>query len=157
MAIAHPVIISILNKVQMPYRLSSVTLSLACRALSPKRCHRQRVRRLQCEVMANRAVLLRALAQPPLVRGGVGRPVGGNAANFVLIPILSAPVVQGSPGKRDDRRAIKIMERLKAAHGIAVRYVGKLPLCQGCLRITVGTAKEIDLLIKAFKQVVDEC
>lgn len=62
MAMAHPVIIDILAKVQMPYKISSVTLSLACRAMAPKR--RRRARQLQCQIITNRAALCSALGDP---------------------------------------------------------------------------------------------
>lgn len=151
MAIAHPIIADILAKLQIPYKISSMTLDLACRALSPKR--RRHVRQLQCEVMANRTALLAALTQPPLIQGGVGRPLGGNSANFVVIPIFA----HGSLDQPDDGRAMRIVERLRGAHGIAVRYIGRQANCKGCLRITVGTIREIKALARALEQVVNEC
>ena len=151
MAIAHPAITQMLVKVQMPYKISNVTLSLACRALAPKR--RRRVRQLQSQIVTNRATLCSALGRPLLARSGIGRPIGGNAANFVVVPIFT----QGSMGRRDDPRAKKISARLREMHGIAVRYIGAQAKCEGCLRITVGTVREIKALIRALEQVVDEC
>ena len=151
MAIAHPVITGILAKVQMPYKISSVTLDLACRALAPKK--RPLIRELQSQIIANRTMLCSALGQPRLAEGGVGAPISGNAANFVTVPIFG----HGQPGNRDDQRALKIVARLKEQHGIAVRYIGRQASCEACIRITVGTRPQIRTLILALEQVISQC
>lgn len=153
MAIAHPILTGILAKVQMPYKLSSVALSLAYQALSARGL--DRARELQRQIMDNRAALIRILADPTLARNGVGHPIGGNAANFVVVPI-HARTIEPS-GKRDDMRARRIIDRLRDAHGIAVRYVGGQPSCIGCMRITVGTVKEMETLRTALECVLREC
>lgn len=161
MAIAHPILTGILAKVQMPYKLSSVALSLAYQALSAKGL--DRARELQRQIMDNRAALIRILGDPTLARNGVGRPIGGNAANFVVVPIHARTIEASSPsslpelGKRDDMRARRIVDRLRDAHGIAVRYVGGQPSCTGCMRITVGTVKEMEALRTALECVLREC
>lgn len=149
MAIAHPTIIEILNKVQMPYKISSPTLLLACRALESSG---QRVaQQTQSQIRINRAGLTDALKDPLLSRVGIGQPVGGCAANFVVVPILE-------PGteRACDSRAKLIVARLKEGYGISLRYIGGQAGCAGCVRITVGTGPDIDALIQALKIVAAE-
>ncbi|PSN70280.1 putative histidinol-phosphate transaminase [Corynespora cassiicola Philippines] len=142
MAMAHPTIIQLLLKVQMPYKLSSVVLELAERALSKK--GRARARVLQSQIMVNREYLVELLSEPFLIRNGIGHPIGGHAANFVLVPILRH-------GKPDNERAKRLAERLRDGHGVAIRFVGGQALCDGCLRITVGTTHEIQVFRSALR------
>jgi histidinol-phosphate aminotransferase len=147
MAIAHPAVIQAFSKVQMPYKLSSVVLELAERALSEEGqvCARARQR----QVVSDRDYLVCGLADPLLAGHGIGSAIGGQAANFLLVPIL----VQG---QRDDARARFVTEQLRERHGISIRYVGGQAGCSGCVRITVGTADETDALRKALSTVLLE-
>jgi histidinol-phosphate aminotransferase len=147
MAIAHPAIIELFSKVQMPYKLSSVVLELAERALSEKA--QACARALQCQIMANRDSLVKMLAEPLLACNGIGNVIGGQAANFLLVPVLVRQ-------ERDDAQARRLTEQLRERHGISIRYVGGQAGCNGCVRITVGTADETDMLRKALYTVLLE-
>ncbi|KAF7672691.1 hypothetical protein GT037_009192 [Alternaria burnsii] len=141
MAIAHPAIIELFSKVQMPYKLSSVVLDLAERALSTE--GQACAIALQHQVMTQRECLVKMLADPLLASNGIGATIGGQAANFVLIPILVGE-------ERDDMRARQLTQQLRDRHGISIRYVGAQAGCRGCVRITVGTKDETDALRKAL-------
>jgi len=56
-------------------------------------------------------------------------------ANFILIEVVDA---------------LKIYNEL-VAQGIIIRDRSKVTLCEGCLRITIGTAQENEILLAALK------
>jgi histidinol-phosphate aminotransferase len=147
MAIAHPAIIDVFSKVQMPYKLSSVVLELAERALSKR--GQAHALALQRQIMTDRDSLVKMLADPTLARNRIGAAIGGQAANFVLLPILTQ-------GERDDVLARRLTEQLRERHAISIRYVGRQAECEGCVRITVGTADELNALRKALNSVLSE-
>lgn len=149
MAFAHPVVTSMFCKLQMPYGLSTPVLSLATKALSPKNA--ARASRLIGRVKANRAALVEALSDENFRQLGVGPLIGGNQANYVVVPILS---IGKEMAKRDDDRARAIEARLRETHRVGVRYVGKAVHCEACLRVSVGTAKEHKVFLKAFEEVL---
>ena len=80
---------------------------------------------------------------------GVGRLRGGFDSNFLLIEMLDRP-----NGKPDNNVALKVYERLAEQKGVVVRFRGKEHGCMGCLRITVGTEKEVDRFLKELKVVL---
>ena len=143
MAFANPADVEVLNKIQLPFSISTPTSALASVALSP--VYRQLRARLTSQIIINRHTLIRALGQSDLVVLGVGKPLGGNHANFVVLPILKRHT--GATGPRDNPRAKVVCEKLKEAHAISVRFIGDLLSCEGCLRITVGTENENELLV----------
>ncbi|RFU25309.1 hypothetical protein B7463_g11027, partial [Scytalidium lignicola] len=81
--------VCMLSKVQMPFKMSSISLDLAYQALT-QRHYRERANDLQRTVMTNRTALLTALAQPYFARRGIGRHIGGSDGNFVVIPVFPA-------------------------------------------------------------------
>ncbi|KAF2128275.1 PLP-dependent transferase [Dothidotthia symphoricarpi CBS 119687] len=153
MAMAHPILISMLGKVQMPYRLSSVTLGLACEALSADGL--ARATELQRQVVQNRTRLTQLLIDPALASSGIGPPLGGLAANFVLVPIYAKQPSASGACQRDDARAKRIVWRLRTSHDIAVRHVGGQVGCSACVRITVGTVSELKALHTALRHVAE--
>lgn len=147
MAIAHPAIIELFSKVQMPYKLPSVVLELAERALS-EQSHAYAVA-LQQQIKVNREVMATMLAEPLMTRHGIGPVIGGRAANFLLVPVLVR-------GLRDEARAKRLTDLLRERYAISIRYVGAQARCRGCVRITVGTADEIDALRGALRTLLSE-
>jgi histidinol-phosphate aminotransferase len=79
---------------------------------------------------------------------GVGNIIGGNDANFIVVPIL------GADGKPDNNRAQKLYRSLAEENGVVVRYRGSEPGCEGCLRITVGTEEENKTAITKIREVL---
>ncbi|KAL2758483.1 hypothetical protein ACRALDRAFT_1061672 [Sodiomyces alcalophilus JCM 7366] len=158
---AHEAITEVLKKVQIPFSIPSPSAAIAMAALSPAREHARRA--LVAEVKNNRTWLVQEFSSTSFISRGAGPPIGGNAANFVVLPIWERPRDEdfGDPGRRDDgvrvpdgARARDVCELLRSRHGIAVRYIGSNPGCSGCLRVTVGTAEENHLVIQGFLDVL---
>ena len=80
---------------------------------------------------------------------GLGTSIGGNHANFVLIPIL-----EKGTDKPDSERAHKVYKALAEENGVVVRYRGSEPGCKGCLRITVGTDEENEIVLEKLEKVL---
>ena len=98
-------------------------------------------------LLCSRAKLMRALAT--LAPLGLGVPIGANEANFVLIPVLSE-----EGGAPDNKRAEKVYKTLAEEKGVVVRFRGGELGCTGCLRITVGTANENEVVVEMLREVL---
>lgn len=103
-----------------------------------------------------RNALLKGLAS--LAPLGVAPSIGGNDANFVVVPILAKPAsaaaaLQGQP---DNKRAFRLYKTLAETHAVVVRFRGHEPGCDGCLRITVGTEAENAEVLARIKEVLSE-
>ena len=103
--------------------------------------------------------LLSALASPTLSRLGVGKTIGGNDANFLLVPIQERPSLGGDvedskERKLDSARAQRVYKTLAEQEGVVVRYRGSEPGCAGCLRITVGKEEENTVVIKKLEELL---
>jgi histidinol-phosphate aminotransferase len=122
-------------------------------------------------LIEERAKMLKALALPQLKALGVGIPIGGHGANFVLVPILARPASLGadrdadgasavnggsgvSEGSPDSVRAQTVYIVLAETEGVVVRFRGLEPGCDGCLRITVGTPEENQTVITKLTEVL---
>jgi histidinol-phosphate aminotransferase len=120
-------IIDVLNKIKPPYNINQATQELAIKALD----HLEEVNGMIRETVKERENLQRELLQLPIVE-----KVHPSDANFVLAKL---------------NEATRVYEYLKQK-GIIVRNRSNVLLCEGCLRITVGTAAEDNQLIDALKQ-----
>jgi histidinol-phosphate aminotransferase len=98
-------------------------------------------------LVAQRAVLLAGLARQP----GLGAAIGASDANFVMVPVLGAEEGAGP----DNARAQRVYRALAEAEGVVVRFRGLEPGCAGCLRITVGTEAENELVLAKLKDVLE--
>ncbi|KAL5383207.1 hypothetical protein PMIN02_009709 [Paraphaeosphaeria minitans] len=141
-----PAIARILNSVKAPYNISNPTSQLARAALDPK----------HLEVMYKNKDLIakqreRILAELPKVPG-VGKFIGGEESNFLLFEMLDAPAQQG--GKPSNETALAVYESLAEEKGVVVRFRGKEHGCLGCLRITVGSEKEVDRFLEEIRVVL---
>ena len=99
-ALAQPPLIQILANTKAPYNISTPTSALALQALSPSS-----LEALQNKIISlrtGRSELVSALA--PLSKFGLGSPIGGNDANFLLVPVLDQ-----ERGKPDNTRAFKVL------------------------------------------------
>jgi histidinol-phosphate aminotransferase len=156
-AIAQPPLIQILTNAKAPYNISAPTAQIALSALSPPAI--ASMKKKIGVLKSQRERLLSALASPMLTKLGVGKTIGGNEANFLLVPILERSSGNGDEGskerKPDSTRAQRVYKTLAEQEGVVVRYRGSEPGCSGCLRITVGTEEENTVVIKKLEELLN--
>jgi histidinol-phosphate aminotransferase len=126
MAFASEGIIDIYNKVKPPYNINQATQELALKALEEVGQVNEMIKAL----VTMREELARDLASLPFVL-----TVYPSDANFLLVKTTDAH---------------KVYDYL-LGDGIVVRDRSKVELCAGCLRVTVGTAKENEDLVAALR------
>jgi histidinol-phosphate aminotransferase len=126
MAFASEGIIDIYNKVKPPYNINQATQELALKALEEVGQVNEMIKAL----VTMREELARDLASLPFVL-----TVYPSDANFLLVKTTDAHSVYD----------------YLLGDGIVVRDRSKVELCAGCLRITVGTAKENEDLVAALR------
>ncbi|KAG5637612.1 hypothetical protein H0H81_003946 [Sphagnurus paluster] len=148
-ALAHPSLIQILSNTKAPYNISTPTAHLAHSALSPASLSLTKTK--ISTLISQRSALLTALASPELRALGVGTPIGGNDANFVLFPILSRSIEEQVP---DNSRAQSVYRALAEENGVVVRYRGSEIGCEGCLRFTVGSEEENRIALERLAAVL---
>lgn len=126
MAFASQEIVQVMNKVKPPYNINQASQELVLKALDEVGQVNDMIR----EIVKERGLLEAELKQLSLVR-----KVYPSDANFLLVKV-------------DDAKAIynALLDK-----GIVVRDRSKVELCEGCLRITVGTENENIELINALK------
>ncbi len=122
MAYSNEFVISVLNKIKYPYNLNAATIRLATDALRHWPVVQAKIATLQHE----RNRLEQALVNIPQVQ-----KVFPSDANFLLVRVTDANAIYAA----------------LCADGIVVRNRTKELHCENCLRITVGTPAENDLLI----------
>lgn len=125
MAFASEEIIAVYNKVKPPYNISEVVQELVLKALD----NIEDVNAMIKEIVAERTRLETEL---PKLKSVVN--VFPSDANSLLVKVVDA----------------KAIYEYLLARQIVVRDRSKVILCEGCLRITVGTARENDELINAL-------
>ena len=125
-AYASKAIIDILNKIKMPYNLNQVTQELALEALENHKKTTEMVK----DCLEERENLKHALSTV----NGVQK-IYPSDANFLLVKI---------------DQATEVYDYL-VTKGIIVRNRSKISLCDDCLRITVGTKQENEILIRELK------
>ena len=146
-AIAHPALIQILMNTKAPYNISTPTASLALSALSPTAV--SSMRKKVSTLIASRRTLLDGLAA--LRPFGLGPSIGGNDANFVMVPVLD----KSGNGEADNVRAQRVYKTLAEEEGVVVRFRGGEPGCAGCLRITVGTEHENKVVLEKLGELLE--
>ncbi|MCV3213685.1 histidinol-phosphate transaminase [Plectonema radiosum NIES-515] len=117
--LAHPELITILEKVRLPYNLPSVSMAALLIALQ----NRQLLLKSIPQTLFERAKLIEALSQYPTLQ------VAESAANFVYLRLKPNALNQ------QDDYLINLTQKLRTA-GTLVRHIS------GGLRITVGTPEE---------------
>ncbi|WP_017731781.1 histidinol-phosphate transaminase [Nafulsella turpanensis] len=122
-AMASPEIIAILNKIKPPYNINELTQE---RALNAMRNFDKMEMHVKL-ILHERERLVKALEDLALVE-----KVYPSDANFVLLKVKGA------------RQVYEYLVK----QGIIVRDRSKVALCEDCLRITVGTPEENDLLLE---------
>ncbi|EHY53743.1 Histidinol-phosphate aminotransferase [Exophiala dermatitidis] len=147
-AFSSPEIAGLLNNMKAPYNISSPTSAIATAALEHDNLKVMRQNREK--ILRQRDRLLQELPQIP----GVGRFLGGTDSNFLLVEILDKPREQG--GRPDNVTALAVYETMAGQRGVVVRFRGKEYGCNGCLRITVGTEKEVDRFLEELRSVLQQ-
>ena len=126
-AYASAEIIGIFNKVKYPYNISLLTQRYAIDLLK----RHGEVTAWVKQLTANRQWLIEALGSLRCVKH-----IYPTDANFVLVRVSDADAIYD----------------YLCAGGIIVRNRNRVEKCLGCLRITVGTAEENEILINALKE-----
>jgi histidinol-phosphate aminotransferase len=127
MAFASSAIVNILNRIKPPYNINQASQELALQALDRV----EEVNEMIREIVKERISLETRL--PEL---GVVKKVHPSDGNFLLVQVT---------------KAVEIYHFL-LDRGIVVRDRSKVQLCEGCLRITVGTPEENNMLLNALNE-----
>ncbi|PPR08239.1 hypothetical protein CVT24_001281 [Panaeolus cyanescens] len=147
-AIAQPPLIQIMSNTKAPYNISTPTAHIALTALSPASLSLMKSK--VDSLITSRAELISIFEKDPFTSLGVGEVIGGNDANFIVLPILS----KSGDGKPDSDRAHRVYKELAEHQGVVVRYRGHEPGCAGCLRITVGSPEENKVVLQRLQEVL---
>ena len=128
MAFASKEIIAVYNKIKPPYNINQATQDIVLEALDKV----DQVNDWIKETVAEREKLVRELLELDYVQN-----ITPSDANFILV-------------KMDQPR--EVYDYL-VQYGIIVRDRSKVELCEGCLRITVGTPAENKTLLEKLNQI----
>ena len=120
-------IISLLDKIKPPYNISSVTQSLALERLQLEEIKNQQVK----EIIAQRKIMEAQLSESNVVE-----QVFPSDSNFLLVRVKNARTIYNN-----------LLNK-----GIVLRDRSNVILCNDCLRITIGTPKENQLLLDELKR-----
>jgi len=124
---ASEFIISVLNKIKPPYNVNQLTQTRALERLKAIRDVENEV----ANILEQRKRLRKELAFISFIK-----EIYPSDANFILAKV--------------DNANLRYNQLIKK--GIVVRNRTTQPLCENCLRFTVGTADENDILIKTLNQ-----
>ncbi|MCA5003946.1 histidinol-phosphate transaminase [Sphingobacterium bovistauri] len=127
MAFASKEIINIFNKIKPPYNINQATQDLVLEALG----NVEQVNNWIKDTVEEREKLVEALAGIEQIHH-----ITPSDANFILAKLIEP----------------RELYNFLVNKGIIVRDRSKVELCEGCLRITVGTTVENIKLIEAIKQ-----
>ena len=125
LAYAHPYVIRLMSQVKYPYNINQSTQLLAMKALETP------IEPYVREILAQRERLVEELPKLPCVR-----KVWPSDANFLLVEFSDADATYAH----------------LLADGIIVRNRSRVPLCAGCLRLTVGLPEENDRLLASLQR-----
>ncbi|MDR0263419.1 MAG: histidinol-phosphate transaminase [Sphingobacterium sp.] len=128
MAFASKEIIAVYNKIKPPYNINQATQDIVLEALDQV----DQVNDWIKETVAEREKLVRELLELDYVQH-----ITPSDANFILV-------------KMEQPR--EVYDYL-VQYGIIVRDRSKVELCEGCLRITVGTPAENQILLEKLNQI----
>lgn len=134
-----------MNNTKAPYNISALTSHVTYTALSEQNI--LKMKSIKQQIRSEHNKLMSSIKKI----SGIGKILGGNDANFILVQILD---------KNDQKivsndRAYQIYKELAENCGIVVRYRGSEIGCEGCLRITVGTPKENEILLKRLSELLE--
>ncbi|MFN6944118.1 MAG: histidinol-phosphate transaminase [Cytophagaceae bacterium] len=127
MAFASEEIIKVLNKIKPPYNINGATQNIAIEGLRKVLSKEMRVE----QILTSREHLKESLQNLPVVI-----KVYPSDANFLLVKTTGG----------------KAVYEFLITKKIITRDRSSVSLCEGCLRITVGTPEENDALVNALKE-----
>jgi len=127
LAFASEEMVHVMNKIKPPYNINQASQELALKALEEVGQVNDMIR----EIVRERENLRQALLQLPMVEH-----IYPSDANFLLVKV-------------DDPRGLY---NYLLENGIVVRDRSRVELCEGCLRITVGTPDENNTLVNALNE-----
>lgn len=127
MAFASKDIIDVMNRIKPPYNINQATQELALQALN---------RVEEVNDMIREIVRERKFLETELPNLAVVKKVHPSDGNFLLVQVTSP---------------VEIYKYL-LDKGIVVRDRSRVELCEGCLRITVGTPSENKTLLMALDE-----
>ncbi|MEO8583517.1 MAG: aminotransferase class I/II-fold pyridoxal phosphate-dependent enzyme, partial [Flavitalea sp.] len=125
MAFADSEIVDVMNRIKPPYNINQASQDLALQSLDRV----EEVNNMIHEIVNERKFLQEAL---PAIK--VVEKINPSDANFLLVKVTEPVAVY----------------QFLLSRGIVVRDRSRVELCEGCLRITIGTPEENKILIKAL-------
>lgn len=131
MAFSNSFIVELMNKVKPPYNINEATQEMALEALEKIDTINQQIR----ITVEERTKLVKTLEEKKLAE-----KVFPSDANFVLARFKNAAKLYA-----------QLLEK-----GIVVRNRSNLVLCENCLRITIGTPAENEILLKALLELQEK-
>jgi histidinol-phosphate aminotransferase len=126
MSFASEEIIGVMNKIKPPYNINQASQDLVLQALEEV----EQVNFMIRDIVEQRGKLNAILLTLPIVQ-----EIYPSDANFLLVKVINAK---------------EIYDYL-LGQGIVVRDRSRVTLCEGCLRITVGTPYENETLVESLK------
>ncbi|MFA5750789.1 MAG: histidinol-phosphate transaminase [Candidatus Paceibacterota bacterium] len=127
-AVAQEEIIDYLNKIKLPYNLNRISSKLAIEALGEY----QKMLELREIILGEREKLANDLID-------LDFKVFPSEANFLLVNYPNAS---------------EVAKTLALEYGIIIRDFGSKPMLKDCVRISVGSSEQNDLLIKSLKKIL---
>lgn len=127
LAFANEEIIELFNKIKPPYNVSQIAQEAVVEAFE----NFEKTEKTISKIIAEREKLTANLAKNPLVT-----KIYPTDANFVLVRTKNANEIY----------------QFLLDEKIVVRNRNKVELCAGCLRITVGTPRENEILLNALRK-----
>ena len=129
-AVAQEVVIEYLNKIKLPYNLNRISSGLAIEALK----NYQKMLEFRKIILKERKKLADNLTN-------LDFKVFPSEANFLLV---------NYPNASD------IAKKLAVDYGIIIRDFNFKPLLKDCVRVSVGTPEQNDLLIESMKKIMSK-
>ena len=127
-AVAQEVVIEYLNKIKLPYNVNSISSSLAIKAIEnyPKMLEFKTIILKEKQKLAEKLI-------------GLGFKVFPSEANFLLVKYPNAS---------------NIAKKLASDYGIIIRDFGSKQRLKDCVRISIGSPEQNNLLIESLNKIL---